>query len=63
MGHALNMTLQDILRMMQEQGCDITVESHCIERSIVNLVLAGDGKITLYLLGQPVVVAQGDRHV
>jgi hypothetical protein len=44
------------------KGCDITEQRHCIERSIFNLVLAGDGKITLYLLGQPVVVAQGGRH-
>lgn len=44
------------------KGCDITGQRHCIERSIFNLVLAGDGKITLYLLGQPVVVTQGGCH-
>jgi transposase InsO family protein len=45
------------------KGCDVTGQKECIERSIFNLVLAGDGKITFYLLGRPVVVAQGGRHV
>jgi len=40
------------------------VEEHigALERSIVNLVLAADGKMTLYFLGQPVVM-NGGRDV
>ncbi|MFC1886959.1 integrase core domain-containing protein [Thermodesulfobacteriota bacterium] len=45
------------------KGCDVTGQKDCIERSIFNLVLADDGRITFYLLGQPLVVAQGSRHV
>jgi len=45
------------------KGCDVTEQKECIERSIFNLVLAGDGKITFYLLGRPLLVAQGGRHV
>jgi putative transposase len=41
------------------KGCDVTADSYEIERSLFNLVLAGDGKIILYLLGRPVVVSQG----
>lgn len=44
------------------KGCDVTGQTGHIERSIVNLVLAPDGKIILYLLGQPVVV-KGGCHV
>jgi transposase InsO family protein len=44
------------------KGCDVTGQMGNIERSIVNLVLAPDGKIILYLLGQPVVV-KGGCHV
>lgn len=36
--------------------CDITSQVQSIERSIANLVLAPDGTITLYILGQPVMV-------
>ena len=50
--------LDDIVK-----GCDVTEQNFCIERSIFNLVLTDDGKITFYLLGRPVVVAQGGRHV
>lgn len=38
------------------KGCDVTGCSDHIERSIVNLVLAENGAITLYLLGQPLVI-------
>jgi putative transposase len=41
------------------KGCDVTDHSCDIERSIVNLVLAPDGTVTLYLLGRPVVVRGG----
>jgi transposase InsO family protein len=44
------------------QGCDVTVEGRGIERSLFNVVLAGDGKITLYLLGRPVMVVPGGCH-
>jgi transposase InsO family protein len=44
------------------KGCDVTGQSYSIERSIFNLVLGGDGKMTFYLMGRPVVVTQGDRH-
>jgi transposase InsO family protein len=43
-------------------GCEVTGQSGCVERSIFNVVLAGDGSITVYLLGRPVVVAQGVHH-
>lgn len=48
--------LDDIAR-----GGNVTERCGDVERSIVNLVLASDGGITLYLLGQPVVV-KGGRH-
>jgi putative transposase len=41
------------------KGCDVTVNTACIERSIISLVLAGDGNITLYILGRPVQITQG----
>jgi hypothetical protein len=44
------------------KGYNVTYQSHEIERSVFNVVLARDGQITLYLLGRPVVVAQGGRH-
>jgi putative transposase len=44
------------------KGCDVTGAESCLERSIVNLVLAQDGAITLYLLGRPIVI-QGSCHV
>jgi transposase InsO family protein/transposase-like protein len=44
------------------KGCDVTSQSDEIERSLFNVVLAGDGKLTVYLLGRPVMVAQGGRH-
>ena len=45
------------------QGIDI-VNENCyaargIERSVFNIVLAPDGGITLYVLGQPVVIERG----
>jgi len=43
-------------------GCDVTNHSGDLERSIVNLVLAPDGRMTLYLLGQPVFI-KGGSHV
>ena len=49
--------LDDIAR-----GGNVTEQCRDVERSIVNLVLASDGGITLYLLGQPVVV-KGGEHV
>ncbi len=39
----------------------ISQEHHDMERSIINLVLAGDGRITVYVLGQPVMVTRGDH--
>jgi len=45
------------------KGCDVTGQTDGIERSIFNLVLSGNGKITFYLLGRAVEVAQGGRHV
>ena len=42
--------------------CDVTGEAQGIERSIANLVLAPDGTITLFLLGQPIMV-KGGPHV
>lgn len=42
-------------------GCDVTHDSGELERSIVNLVLAPDGTMTLYLLGQPVIVKGGSH--
>ena len=35
------------------QHCDVTLGNPGIDRSIVNLVLGADGRITLYFLGQP----------
>jgi len=43
-------------------GCDVTNHSGDVERSIVNLVLAADGSMTLYLLGQPMFI-KGGSHV
>jgi len=40
-------------------GCDVTYNGCDLERSIVNLVLAPDGTLTLYLLGQPVIIKGG----
>lgn len=45
------------------KGCDVTAQTDCIERSIFNLVLSSDGKITFYLLGRPLEVAPGGCHV
>ncbi len=42
-------------------GCDITNPSGDIERSIFNLVLAPDGTLILYLLGQPVIIKGGSH--
>jgi transposase InsO family protein len=47
------------------QGIDI-VDQNCypargIERSIFNIVLAPDGKTTLYVLGQPIVIERGSN--
>jgi len=44
------------------RACDVTGEAQGIERSIANLVLAPDGTITLFLLGQPIMV-KGGPHV
>lgn len=44
------------------QHCDVTLGGPGIERSIVNLVLGADGRITLYVLGQPLEI-QGVGHV
>lgn len=43
------------------RDCDVTSQTGALERSIVNLVLAPDGSITLYLLGQP-IQAKGGFH-
>lgn len=47
------------------QGIDI-VDQNCyaaraVERSIFNIVLAPDGRITPYLLGQPIVIERGSN--
>jgi len=44
------------------RGCDVTQSGIEAERSLINVVLAPDGKITLYFMGQP-VMEQGGRHV
>ncbi len=44
------------------QHCDVTLGGSGIERSIVNLVLGVDGRITLYVLGQPLEI-KGASHV
>ena len=41
------------------RGGDVTQENHDMERSIMNLVLAGDGRISVYVLGQPVMITRG----
>lgn len=41
------------------KNCDVTSQEHDVERSIANLVLSPDGTITLYILGQPVMVKGG----
>ena len=46
-----------------DKGVDIT--GHCaissgIERSVINLVLSPEGRITLYLLGQPIELSGGE---
>jgi transposase InsO family protein len=46
-----------------DSGIDIT--GHCaissgIDRSVINLVLSPEGRITLYLLGQPIVLTGGE---
>jgi putative transposase len=48
------------------KGIDVGAD-HCysfrgIERSMINLVLSPDGKLTLYLLGQP-ILSTGGEHV
>jgi hypothetical protein len=47
------------------KGIDVSV-NHCysfcgIERSMINLVLSPDGKLTLYLLGQPILLTGGEH--
>lgn len=44
------------------KGCDVTQSGIEIERSLINVVLAPGGKITLYFMGQP-VMEKGGRHV
>jgi len=39
--------------------CDVTGHNEDIERSLINLVLAPDGSITFYLLGQPIMIKGG----
>jgi transposase InsO family protein len=41
------------------RNCDVTGHSEDVERSLFNLVLAPDGSITFYLLGQPIMVKGG----
>lgn len=52
---------EEVLAQLAEQ-CDVTLGNTGIERSIVNLVLGINGKITLYVLGQPFEI-QGGSHV
>jgi hypothetical protein len=47
------------------KGIDVGAD-HCysfcgIERSMINLVLSPDGKLTLYLLGQPILLTGGEH--
>ena len=46
-----------------DQGIDITKQNGYIsaetDRSIINLSLSPDGKVTLWLLGQPVIMNGG----
>ena len=47
------------------KGIDVSA-NHCysfcgIERSMINLVLSPDGKLTLYLLGQPILLTGGEH--
>ena len=45
-----------------EKGIDITGQdtlSSFIERSVINLVLSPEGRLTLYLLGQPIILGEG----
>jgi len=54
----------DVLAAMSK-GIDVCAD-HCyslrgIERSIINLVLDPDGKLTLYLLGQPILLTGGEH--
>ena len=47
------------------KGIDVSA-NHCysfcdIERSVINLVLSPDGKLTLYLLGQPILLTGGEH--
>lgn len=41
------------------KNCDVTSQVQDVERSLANLVLAPDGTITLYILGQPIMVKGG----
>jgi len=41
------------------KNCDVTSQVQGVERSIANLVLAPDGTITLYILGQQVMIKGG----
>ena len=41
------------------RDCDVTSQVQSVERSIANLVLAPDGTMTLYILGQPVMIKGG----
>jgi hypothetical protein len=43
------------------KGLDVTLPKRDIERSIVNLMLSSDGKITLYLLGEELSTKGGRR--
>ncbi len=43
------------------RDCDVTSQAQGIERSIINFVLAPDGTITLYFLGQPILVKGGSH--
>ncbi len=47
------------------KGIDVSA-NHCysfgdIERSMINLMLSSDGKLTLYLLGQPILLTGGEH--
>lgn len=49
-----------------DKGFDITGQdaiSSSIERSVINLVLSPQGRLTLYLLGQPIDLGGGVKHV
>ena len=55
----------DQVQAAMEKGIDVSAD-HCynlcgIERSMINLVLSPDGKLTLYILGRPIFLTGGEH--